>query len=302
MKHIRERYPVFLSIAVLLITLLASFAGTFLVLGLYRIAPGLQQAGDYTIQLIVELIMLAVLILLTFLLRMQHIFRERGVGFFRSLLPLIVILGLYYNAGISTVLLSLGDPLHPPLEIFSFILCMCAIGITEELAFRGLITRMIFDKYGTTSTGVWLSVVSSGIIFGLMHLVNAVGGIIPLSGVLIQVLGAAALGMCLSAAYVRCKNLWAVAAVHAFMDFSALLSSGVFNSTTIAETVGGYSPIMLVSMVFYLGIALFILRPKKMAQITSVDSATTGTRVKLAVSVLLLVIMVAAVLMLTLFA
>lgn len=300
MERIKERYPIFLSFGVLAITLLASFAGLGVALLMTLVFPGLAAGGDYPLQLITELVMFLCLVILTLILRMGHIFRERGVGFFRSLIPAGAILLYYLYAGLVTTVMSMYDPLQPVFVIICFLLCMFAIGLAEELAFRGLITRMIFDKYGRSRAGVWLTVAVSGIIFGAMHLINAIGGAVPLSGVLIQVVGAAALGMCLSAVYLRCRNFWAVAFIHGFMDLCALISTGIFTSSTLTDTLAAYSPIMLSSVVIYGALAAFLLRPSKIAQITTGEKAPRSTKIKLILALVLLLAMILAVLLLTL--
>lgn len=300
MERFRTKYPIFLSIGVLLITMVFSFAGAGLVLGLNALFPALAYQGDYLVQLIAEVVMLLGLILLTFVLGMGHIFREKGRGFFGSMIPALFILGYYIYAGLVSMIMSMYDPVHPLPQIIYFILCMAAIGLTEELAFRGLITRMIFDKYGHSRAGIWLTAVVSGIIFGGIHLMNAAGGTVLLEGVLIQVIGAAALGMCLSAVYLRGRNLWSVAFLHAFMDFCALLSTGIFTTSTIEETLGGYSPIMLVGALFYFLLAAFLLRKSKLQPFLTGEPAEKGTVIKLIIAVVLLLLMVAVVLVLTL--
>lgn len=300
MSNIRQKYPIFLSIGVLLAALIFSFAGVGLVLGLSALFPGLSHQGDFLVSLIAEVVMLLGMILLCFLLGMGHVFREKGRGFFGSMAPAGFILGYYIYAGLASMIMSMYDPLQPLPQIIFFILCMAAIGMTEELAFRGLITRMIFDKYGHSRAGIWLTVVVSGIIFGGMHLVNAAGGAVPLEGVLIQVIGAAALGMCLSAVYLRGRNLWSVAVIHGFMDFCALISAGIFTSSTIVDTVAGYSPVMLVGSLFYFLLAAFLLRKSKLEPFLTGESAGKSTVIKLSIAVVVLLLMVAVVLVLTL--
>lgn len=300
MENLRKKYPIWMSLGVLFLTVIFSFAGTGLVFGLAALFPSIAEQGDYLVQLVAEVVILLGLILLTFMLGMGHVFREKGPGFFAAMTPALFILGYYIYAGLASMIMSMYDPLHPLPQIIWFILCMAAIGITEELAFRGLITRMIFDKYGHSRAGVWMTVVVSGIIFGGMHLINAAGGTIPLEGVLIQVIDAAALGMCLSAVYLRGRNLWSVAAIHAFMDFCALLSSGIFTTTTIVDTVGGYSPVMLIAALFYFLLAAFLLRKSKLKPFLPGEPAEKGTVIKLIAAVVLLLLMTLAVLALTL--
>lgn len=299
MTKLRKKSPIFVSIGVLLLMLLLSFLSVGVVYLLEMLLPGFLNTGDYPVQLVAELVMLACLIGVTLLLGMEHVLAEQGKGFFRSMAPAGVILGYYTFAGLSSLIYCMYDPVQDPATIICFVLCMGAIGITEELAFRGLITRMIYDKYGASRAGVWLTVVVSGLLFGCMHLMNAAGGAIPLSGVLVQVIGASALGMCLGAVYIRGCNLWSVAAIHGFMDFCALLPTGIFQSASVAELVGSYDATMLVGSLFYFAIAAFLLRKSKIRALATGEKSTAGTRVKLAVSVLLLIILIAVVFLLT---
>ena len=130
--------------------------------------------------------------------------------------------------------------MRPPLQILWYVLCMLAVGLAEELTFRGLVTQMIYEKYGYNSLGVWLSVVVSGLLFGAVHLVNAAGGEGYILGVLVQMVGACSVGKCLAAIYLRTRSLWTVVLLHGYMDFCALMTSGFYSVQTIGETVGGY--------------------------------------------------------------
>ena len=298
MIRFRERHPLLASLLVLVAMLAGMLIGG-IIGGVVMVIPSAEDLlGDYGIQLIVELGMLAVMIGMTFLLKMGRVFTCRGRGFWKSLAPAAVILGLYAIAGLESLGLYVGSPLQNPLHILLFVLCMAAVGITEELTFRGLIAGMLYDKYGATPAGVWLSVMASSLLFGLVHLTNAVGA--DLSGVLIQMVGATALGMCLAALYFRCRNLWAVAAVHGFMDFCALLSSGVFQADSLTDIIDGYSAANLLSFGLYVVIALVLLRPGKLREITSRQDSDVSVTAWLGLSAGLVGFLVGAVFVLSL--
>lgn len=297
MIRFRERHPLPASLLVLVAMLAGMLIGG-IIGGIAMVIPPLGDwLGEYGIQLAVELGTLAIMVGMTFLLKMGRVFTCRGRGFWRSLIPAAVILALYTLAGLESLVLCVGSPLQRPVHILLFALCMAAVGITEELTFRGLIAGMFYDKYGATPAGVWLSVMASSLLFGLAHLSNAVGA--DLSGVLIQTVGAIALGMCLSALYFRCRNLWAVAAVHGFMDFCALLTSGVFQADSMTDIIDGYSAANLVSFGIYVAIALVLLRPGKLREITSQRESDVSTTVKLGISTGLVGILVGAVVVLS---
>lgn len=295
MIRFRERYPLLASLLVLAAMIAGMLIGGVLV-GIAMWASPLWNAlGDYGVQLAVELCMLIIMVGMTFLFRMGRVFTCRGRGFWRSLVPAIALLVLYAIAGLESLIFCVGSPLQSPVQILLFILCMAAVGITEELTFRGLIAGMFYDKYGATPAGVWLSVVASSLLFGLVHMTNAIGGAAELSGVLIQMVGAVALGMCLSALYFRCRNLWAIAAVHGFMDFCALLTSGVLQADSMTDIIDGYSVANLLAFGLYVVIALVLLRPSKLREITSRQESDMPTTIKLGLSTGLVGLLVGAV-------
>lgn len=296
MKKFRKKYPILASLVVLLLVMAGSLLGSGVLLLLGWLWPGLYDWGEYTLQLIAELVMLAVMILVTYLMGMGRVFTRRGRGFWRSMAPAGAILALYTVAGLEMLILSMGQPLQSGGQILVFILCMAAVGLTEELAFRGLMTGMIYEKYGKSPAGVWLSVVVSGLIFGAMHLTNAFAGDVSLTGVLIQMVVAAVLGMCLGAVYLRGGNLWSVAAIHGFMDLCALLDSGLFAGGSMLDSVSEYSAANLLGGLLYGGLALFLLRPYRMAELTVTRENDTATTAKLGLSLALLGAMTGAVL------
>lgn len=299
MKKFRKKYPIWASLIVLLLTLGSSLLGSGALLLLGQFWPGVYDLSEYALQLIAELVMLAVLVAVTGWMGMGRIFTRRGRGFLNSMAPAAAILALYIVAGLEMLILSMGQPLQSGSNILIFLLCMAAVGVTEELAFRGLITGMIYEKYGKSPAGVWLSVVVSGLVFGAMHLTNAFAGDVTLTGVLIQMVVASMLGMCLGAVYLRGGNFWSVAAIHGFMDFCALLDSGIFSGGSMLDTVNTYTAANLLGGLLYGLLALFLLRPYQMSALTVSRENETDTTVKLGIALALLGAMIGAVLVLS---
>lgn len=295
MKQFRETHPLLASLTMLVAMAVGLLVANVLMEISNAFLPLTDILGDYGIQLLAELSMLVVMVLMTFLWRMERVFTCQGRGFCQSLISAAALLGLYALAGVENLLLSIGSPLQNPLHILLFVLCMAAVGINEELTFRGMIAGMFYEKYGATPAGVWLSVMVSSLLFGLLHITGAISGAASLPGVLIQMVGAIALGMCFSAMYLRCRNLWAVAAVHGFMDFCALLTSGVFQEDRLTDIIGGYSAANLAGFGIYVVIALILLRPSQMRRITSRPDSDCSTTVKLGVTTGLAGVLVGAV-------
>ena len=261
MKKLRMKYPVPVSIALCVLFPLASVLGTLPVL----IFPSLAKEL-YLAQLLAEISVLVVMTLAMLLLGMRFILRRSAKTLPEKLLPCLPLIVIYFISMLVTLIQELHGSLEPPLRILWYVLCMLAVGAAEELTFRGLITRMLFVRYRSTAAGVWFSVLFSSLLFGLVHLTNA--AVADMGGVLVQVAGAAVLGICLSAIYLRTGSLWTVALLHAFMDFCGLASSGLFGTDALEELVGSYNASNLAGVALYLAIGLFLLRPSKMKLLT----------------------------------
>ncbi len=277
MIRLRRNSPILVSVVLAVIFPLLVLLGSLLLL---LCGPGIYNLSEYLLQLAAELVMLAVVLVITAVLKMGYVFRPGTGGIRKNLMPTLAIVIYYSLALVSTVFLEVltGTPLQSGVQIFWFVVCMLAIGLTEELTFRGLITRMILEKYGGTGAGVWLSVTVSGLLFGLVHLVN-VGAGAELGGVLVQMVGAATLGMCLAAIYIRTGSIWTVALLHAYMDFCALISSGVFADGSIVEAVDSYDAASVLASLVYVLLALFLLRPKKMRALTVPGAAAPAREI-----------------------
>ena len=217
----------------------------------------------YLTMLLADAVCIAVGIAIAFALGLKDIFRSSREGFLRGL----GTGGYFIFVSVSTLVITVSSTKHgAPLssvEIAVFVLAMTAVGFAEEIFFRGILSRMVFEKYGEDACGVWFSAIVSGLIFGSVHFINAFHA--DILGVFVQAVCAASMGVCLTALYYRTGNIYVVAALHAFMDFCVLFSSGVFGEGSISSTISEYKPIQLISALPYIVVSLVLLRRLKMA-------------------------------------
>ncbi|WP_099467110.1 CPBP family intramembrane glutamic endopeptidase [Konateibacter massiliensis] len=94
-----------------------------------------------------------------------------------------------------------------------------AVGINEELYFRGLMLRFLREK------GRKKAIVVSAVIFGVLHLINALNGKNILYLVL-QMLFAFLVGFVLAEIVSISKSLWIVIIWHASHDFISMTTEG----------------------------------------------------------------------------
>jgi len=215
--------------------------------------------------------------LMIFLGYAKRIFSRRE-GFFSSLFTggYFLFVGLFTMA-YSVAMLSEKTPV-PASHAVEFVLAMLFVGIAEESFCRGIMVNLLCDRYGKDACGIWFCTIVSGCIFGFMHLNNALSGA-AFSGVLVQAIIASFMGMALGAIYIRTKNFWALVFIHAFIDFAALITSGLFVSeVSIVDTVSSYSALNLISILPYLIVILVLLRPGALRKITAAPSDRASKR------------------------
>lgn len=280
----KEKYPILLSIiiAVLWIMILLISGRVFAEI------PFIVETGNgYTHQLFTDLVVTILGVGLILLFGYKKIFKEKKysigkeiiTGLYPIIAGVIVIISnlyLYVMSGVFPELLeelgvSTSYSVQPAGQILLFTVTMILIGTAEEFTFRGLIANLIFDKYGKTSKGVWFSTIITGVIFGSIHLFNAVSPEISFFSAAIQAILAGVLGMVFTAIYFRTRNIWFLVFLHAYNNFAALFGSGVLGQGTIDSTIDTYSFINFIGVIPYIIVLLVLLRKSKMVEILDME-------------------------------
>nr|WP_269770064.1 CPBP family intramembrane glutamic endopeptidase [Brevibacterium antiquum] len=101
---------------------------------------------------------------------------------------------------------------------------MAAVAVTEEVIFRGVLFRVIEER-----TGSWIAMAATGMVFGLMHLLNPNAS---LSGAIAIAVEA---GFMLTAAYMATRRLWVPIGLHFGWNIAA---GGIFST----EVSGANTP------------------------------------------------------------
>ncbi|MET8119380.1 CPBP family intramembrane glutamic endopeptidase [Micromonospora sp. NPDC005189] len=127
-----------------------------------------------------------------------------GFGMFAAVIVNIAFVADYDINGLGSV--------SGALALFGF---MAAAAVTEELLFRGVLFRIIEER-----TGTWIALVLTGVVFGLMHLLN------PDASVWGAICIAVEAGFMLAACYAATRNLWVPIGLHFGWNFAA---GGIFS-------------------------------------------------------------------------
>ena len=135
-----------------------------------------------------------------------------GVAMFGAVIATIAFVGDYTISG-------LGNPMGA-IGLVGF---MAGAAVTEELMFRGFLFRHV-ERW----TGTWISLVLTGSLFGMMHLLNANATLWGAIAIAIEA------GGMLTAAYVATRKLWVPIGLHFGWNVaaSAIFSTEVSGSNT----------------------------------------------------------------------
>ncbi|MFJ3281303.1 CPBP family intramembrane glutamic endopeptidase [Streptomyces halstedii] len=128
-----------------------------------------------------------------------------GVALFGVVIANIAFLGHYEVHGLGSVTGAVG--------LVGF---MAAAAATEEVMFRGVLFRLVEER-----TGTWIALSLSGLVFGLVHLLNPHADLWGAVAIAIEA------GGMLGAAYIATRSLWLPIGLHFGWNFAA---AGIFST------------------------------------------------------------------------
>lgn len=120
-------------------------------------------------------------------------------------------------------------------DFLLFIFGLLAIGIFEEFLFRVGVLQIFLSKWHSSKKDLEKAAAGSGILFGLVHLTNIIGGNASLY-VFGQCVMAAALGYLFSIIYIITKNVWGCVFFHAVFD-SVSTYNLLFGQEKVSQSV-----------------------------------------------------------------
>lgn len=201
-----------------------------LLVGLYTIYGGILANilynalfyGKYNTMLISEIIIVLFAIIIISVRKLWPQIRSKKENFIVGIkrgMPILVIsvIMLLVNGGELIIDGNLNIP-----NFISLVLVSIAIGVAEEFIFRGWLQNEVMDRFGEGKKGALITILISGLLFGLFHLVNALSGQ-DLFTSFMQVIQTSAIGILFCSVYYASRNIWSLVFLHSFYDFSVLL-------------------------------------------------------------------------------
>lgn len=217
--------------------------------------------------LILECIVLIAAILVIYITGQTHTLKPTFKSFWTSIWSGMVFIVL---AVVGCIVFidegtNIGAVYKSPFEIIAFIVFVIVVGLAEEFVYRGIIADSISERFGNSKTGIVLSVLLSGCIFGVMHILNVFYGQ-SLEESVIQMIAASMLGILLSAIYIRHKNIYGVAFLHATLNFMTMFMEGFWDGNTLQyqyQDVNFWESLKqsMTSQSIYIIVTIWVLRP-----------------------------------------
>jgi uncharacterized protein len=136
-----------------------------------------------------------------------------GLALFSTVFALLYLIGIARWQGVSAHF-HVGPVLAASL--------IAAVG--EELAFRGVLFRIVAERFGTA-----IALLVSALVFGLLHGVNPGATIVSTAAIAIEA------GLLLGAAYALTRNLWFPIGLHLGWNFT---EGGIFGTSVSGGAAG----------------------------------------------------------------
>lgn len=263
-KNFSKKYPVVVAVLTVL-----------LVFALLQITELFPKVSFYAA--IREVFMAVVVFVWTFLLMGKEKVRFSSDGFrysFKLFRFYFLFLGIFCALTLFGTLATSGLPPKFLVNIINALITGATVGIVEEFTFRGLVFGGILQKTGNSKKSIILAAVVSGLLFGVMHVINsALAGEISDWGTVLsatlKTFQTAIFGVILAFVYLKTRNIYAIAAIHGLDDLMLFIQSS-------ASQGGGVKPSSYVSgdlgiKFFSYGLFILILVPALIKSIKEID-------------------------------
>lgn len=155
---------------------------------------------------------------------------------------------------------------NAPMYLIWFAAECLAIGLFEELAFRGVIFLMFAEKRYTTRKGLFWSLILTSAVFGGVHLVNVLMGA-GIGPTVLQIGYSFLIGAMCSVVLLKTRNIWICVMLHAIYDFCGTLMPTLGAGTWWDTPTVVFTAVLAVATAAYLVWQFFKLDPDEVSRI-----------------------------------
>lgn len=155
---------------------------------------------------------------------------------------------------------------RPTSYVLLFAAQCLAVGLFEEMAFRGVVFLSLLEGRRKNKLGAFVSIAITSVVFGVVHLVNLFTGASP-AAVLLQVGYSSLIGAMCSVVLMKTANIWLCVVLHAVYNFCGnvvptLGGGDWWDTPTVVFTV-----ILAVATTVFMTVAFFKMKPQELDRI-----------------------------------
>lgn len=213
--------------------------------------------GKYIIYAVSEFVVFVFAIFLLIIRKKWYIFKEKKINFGESIKLCLPILVLSVIIALANATELIGTNVNVN-NLISLVIYVVLIGFFEEIFFRGIIENELLEKYSGNKKEILISIIISGVVFGVVHLTNLLAGQ-DLLTTMMQFVQTTAIGILFGTVYYKTRNVWAMIFLHSFYDFSVLLSEvnlatdcGYVSNVPISITATSMVASIILSLIYLL--------------------------------------------------
>lgn len=222
--------------------LLCITGGFILFVIIYGIFQGLSMTGPIWLQAVMRPVSAAVIMALfalwvkkverksTSMMLTHKAVQQLGKGFLTGILFFIAVTAVFFISGMAEISFTNPSWAYIGMNLLLYLVVACA----EEVIFRGVLFRMIDERFG-----MWPALVITGLMFGFVHISNP--GATVSSSLAISVEA----GIMLGAAFKYTGSLWLPVGIHWAWNFTQgnvfglSVSGGALEESIFRTTLSG---------------------------------------------------------------
>lgn len=158
-----------------------------------------------------------------------------------------------------------------PWYVLWFVLECLAIGLFEEAAFRGVALLFLAEKRRRTRKGLFVSIILSSAVFGVIHLANILAGASP-GAVILQIGYSFLIGAMCSVVLFKTANIWICVLLHAVYDFGGNLTPTLATGARWDTATVILTAVLAVATTAFYVIAFIKMDPKETERLYQLET------------------------------
>ncbi|MFC6253628.1 CPBP family intramembrane glutamic endopeptidase [Secundilactobacillus hailunensis] len=181
------------------------------------------------------------------------------IGYQRPIRTWLALIMLFFATILLGKFYEMSVVAPKPLQLFNIALIALSAGIYEEILCRGLLFSFFLGIFKARKQPLLWTAIASSLVFGLLHLMNLVGGQ-SLQTTLQQVFYAFVIGMMFSAIRISTNGLWVGILIHSLIDFDPSIATPMTGNGNWAVDLIVFIPLLMIAVLYLVNVDRLIVR------------------------------------------